>query len=74
MKLTEAQREFLSLLAKSSTTVTRRELPLADRKEDKVRQLCRQHGWAIWGRRQKDKRNGWRITPAGRSALQREGE
>lgn len=70
MKLTEAQRAFLSILAQSKTTVPRKHLPLADRAEDKVRQSCRRNGWAIWGRRQSDKVNAWRITPLGRAALE----
>lgn len=74
MKLTEAQRRFLSTLAQYTATVGRRDLPLADRQEDKVRQSCRHLGLVKFGKWEGDRVMGWKITPAGRAALEQEGK
>lgn len=63
MELTKQQREFLSILAKFSGPVSRSLLPLADRRQDRVRQSCRRLGYAEF-------KGGWIITPAGRAALE----
>jgi len=74
MKLTEAQYEFLSILAKYTASVGRRDLPPADRQEDKVRQSCRRRGLAKFGKWEGDRVIGWKITPFGRAALAEKGK
>lgn len=74
MKLTDAQREFLSLLARYDVPLSRKHLPLADRTADRVRQSCRRLGYAEfvggWINHTTRITNGWTITDAGRRALQ----
>lgn len=76
-RLTEAQRRFLNEIAYSSRPVTRSELrTLASREEDKVRQSCRRAGLVEYVGGKLDSgpayKMGWRITPAGRAALEAE--
>jgi hypothetical protein len=77
MKLTWNQRRALErILATHAGPAPRSLLPLADRKEDRVRQTCKRLGFAEYvggwrGKRREPK--GWQITPAGRAALS-EGE
>lgn len=73
MKLSPEQATFLSALAQHSGPVPRSLLSLADRKEDRVRQSCKRLGLAEYVGGWNGKRRepmGWRITPAGRQALQ----
>lgn len=76
-RLTDAQREFLSILVRyAGTPVHRSLLPLADREHDKVRQSCKRLGLAEFVGGWRGKRReplGWQITEAGRRALQEGG-
>jgi hypothetical protein len=61
------QIEFLGLLARlkaAGTSATRKELPSADRRADKVRQSCRRAGLC------KFVNGAWLITRAGERFLQ----
>lgn len=75
MKLTGDEVEFLGILAHYGSAVPRSLLPLADRKQDRVRQKCKRLGLAefvggwVDGRRLPYR---WRITLAGRAALEKE--
>lgn len=60
MKLTDAQRDFLERVRDG------RNLPPADRTEDKIRQSCRRAGWAEVAKNPRR----WVITDAGRKALE----
>lgn len=75
--LTKAQIEFLQILAEFDHPVSRRDLGrLADRTEDKIRQACRREGYAEFVGGWLGGKNypmGWRITPAGRQALEEQG-
>lgn len=72
-KLTEGQRDFLSILLRhAGGPVSRAQLPLADREQDKVRQSCKRLGYAKFVGGWRGKRRepmGWQLTEAGRAAL-----
>jgi hypothetical protein len=70
--MTKEQRKFLALLAPHSRPVTRRDFPLADREENSVHQSCKRAGWVVFDHGSRSSRYapiGWRITDAGRAAL-----
>lgn len=70
-EMTEAQRDFLARLTDKPTP--RKNLPIADREQDKVRQSCRRRGWVefVGGRiNGQDYPMGWIVTPAGKTALE----
>lgn len=64
------ERRFLEFLKSAGLPVTRKELPLATRKQDRIRQSCRNKGWAQWGKPVKNWPNGWHLTDEGRRQLQ----
>lgn len=71
-KLTDDQIGFLRLLASFPGPAPRASLPLADRKQDRVRQSLRRLGLAefVGGWHGKHRLPmGWQITPAGRAAI-----
>lgn len=74
-ELTKAMSEFLSALAPHKLPVPRSKLRRsATRDEDKARQACRRAGYVefVGGRLLDDGKDypmGWRLTPAGRTAL-----
>jgi hypothetical protein len=69
MKLTEAQKRFLRELVRWTGAATPQELgPQMYQSENAARQTCKRRGLVTYDG------SYWRITPAGRSALQREGE
>ena len=67
MKLTEAQRKFLNELIRWEGAATSQELgPITYRAEDAARQTCKRRGLVIYDKYY------WRITDAGRAALEDE--
>lgn len=69
MKLTEAQYKFLHELVRWTGAATSRELgPVIYRSEDAARQTCKRRGLVTYDG------SYWRITPAGRAALEQEGK
>jgi uncharacterized protein (DUF2336 family) len=74
MRLTREQADFLAILVRhAGAPVHRSQLPLADRKQDRVRQSCRRLGLAEYVGGWRGKRRepmGWQITEAGRRALE----
>lgn len=69
MKLTEAQRKFMTRLVKFGGVATARELgPQMTQEDNSARQRCKRCGWVIYNI------GCWQITEAGRALLQEEGQ
>ena len=58
-------KQFLLALFNNGGSCSRKNLPFADRDEDKVRQKCRRSGWA------KYKDGCWNLTDAGHRIIDR---